>query len=192
MSVKTAPTPIPSPASQERGESSGLRVARTIGSWLFGIGYALWLGGLVALGALMVPNVAATLHTPTVVAGGEPLRRAILNGIVGNSFHLFNDVCYGCYGAMLLGTFLEMRGAAVPYRKWTMARFCVAAFAAVTLAWLGFLFANMDIAQASGNMRAFDAFHHQYEAVSMLQLPLLLVTGALTACRDWFARNDRN
>jgi hypothetical protein len=171
-------------------ETTGLRLLRAFGTWLFGTGYAIWLGGLIALGAFMAPNVAATLHSPVVVAGGEPLRRAILNGIVGNSFRVLGAVCYWCYWPMALGLFIELRRRSAGYRRWTTPLIFLLIAAGLVMVESSSFLSSMDAAQARGDMQRFDALHHAYERNAMIQFALLLVIGGVKALRDGFARND--
>lgn len=168
--------------------SRPLRTGRGLaafGAFLHTVAYALWLGGLIGIGALVAPNAAHVIHSYPAFASDESAQKAILTGIIGGSLRVFNYVCYVAGVLMLVGGALELRGASPEFVRLTQARMMVAALLLLMATYLGFgLFPLMDAAQASGQMARFDAMHKQYEWVSQAQLIPLLLIAAITACRD--------
>ena len=67
---------------------------------------ALWIGGLVAIGALAAPAAFDVLGVQG--AGG----RALAGSVVGETLRRFNNVAYGCAGVILMS--LAVRGVLGP------------------------------------------------------------------------------
>lgn len=186
MSVKTAPTPSPSPATQERGEARRAGFLAVIGTMIHTLSYALWLGGLIALGAVVAPNAAALLNSHPEIRGNPALKDALLNGIIGASFRNFNSIVYVCGALMLLGDYLEAAGANRRYVTATLARSGFTVIALGLVIYQGvLLFPAMDRAQASHDMAAFDQLHSLYEGLGMVQMPILIFLVFFTAMRNW-------
>ncbi len=144
---------------------------------------ALWLGGLVAVGALVAPTAFHVTRTMPALAGNLPLQNALAGGIVGGSLRLFNVLTLVC-AAVLLAASLALRP--LTDRRWTGA--CLAVTLALLLSALYLTYGltpAMDAAQMRGDFSAFDRMHHAYERIStLLQLPLLLLLTLFTALRD--------
>ena len=143
---------------------------------------ALWLGGLVAIGALVAPtafHVART--TPAVV--GLPEQNALAGAVVGGSLRLFNILAFACAAVLLLSNCLLLSSTS---RRWTGACLVITCVLLASAFYLAFgLTPAMDYAQAHREMNAFDRMHHLYEQVSTLfQMPLLLLLVVSTALRD--------
>ena len=149
---------------------------------LHAVALSLWLGGLIAIGALVAPTAFHVTRTAPAFAGNLPLQNAIAGGVVGGSLHLFTFVCYACGLLLLLANALLLRHAR---RRYALAGIAPAAPAGLLLAsalFLGlYLTPAMDAAQAHGDLTpqkpsTFDRLHHLYEQISSLvQMPLLLL-----------------
>ena len=144
---------------------------------------AVWLGGLLAIGALVAPAAFHVTRTAPALAGNLPLQNALAGGIVGGSLRVFSVLTLAC-AAVLLGSSLALRP--VSRRRWTAASLGAALLLLVSALALMFgLAPAMDAAQGRGDWAAFDRLHHAYEQVSTLgQFPLLLLLTALSALRD--------
>ncbi len=154
---------------------------------LHAVALALWLGGLVAIGALVAPTAFHVTRTAPAFAGNLPLQNAVAGGIVGGSLHLFTFVCYACGVLLLLANALLLPHT--PHR-WAVAGMVVTALLLGSALYLGlYLTPTMDAAQARGEMLVFDHLHHLYEQVSsVVQLPLLLLLALFAALRDTLPR----
>lgn len=156
--------------------------------WLHEIGLALWLGGLIAIGALVAPVAFHLVQINPALAANPTAQAALAGGIVGGSLRRFNVVCYGCGGLLLLanGILLARAGLSRSHRVWTALALLVSfALCASALYLSVVLFPALDAAQGQGNQVVFDALHVRYERVSThLQFPLLLALALLSALRD--------
>ena len=149
---------------------------------------ALWLGGLVAIGALVAPVAFQTVHINPALASNPAAQAALAGGIVGGSLRRFNVVCLGCGGLLLLadGLLLARAGLGRRPRVWTALALLVTLALCASALYLSLdLFPALDAAQGQGNMPLFDSLHAGYERISTtLQFPLLLVLALLSALRD--------
>ncbi len=158
---------------------------RTVGGWLHTVAYAVWLGGLIAIGAFVAPHVAEIIQTNPQLASNKPLQNAILINVIGNSFRTFNTACYVCGGCMIFGDLLQSAVSAPGYRRFTLARTFFTVLLLATAAFLGcIIFPQMDAARNAGNMTYFDILHKRYVLISELQLIPLLIIPFLTSRRD--------
>lgn len=154
---------------------------------LHGLGLALWLGGLIAIGALVAPTAFHVLRAARALAGQPAVQTALAGGVVGGSLRVFNVVSLIYAVLMLLGNGLLLgverpRPAA---RRATIALLVLVAVLLGSLLYLSHvLFPAMDAAQAAGRMVQFDVMHHTYEDISWAQMMGLLVAVLLTAVRD--------
>ena len=149
--------------------------------WLGTVALALWLGGLVGIGALVAP---VTAHFLTAHPELDPTVKAqLLTAIVGGSLRVFNIVCDVCGVLLLLSQWALWKQTP---RRVAVTGLVVTLVLLASALYLGFgLFPQMDAAQSAGRMNEFDALHKRYEAFStQLQLPLLLVLAACFALRD--------
>lgn len=144
---------------------------------------ALWLGGLVAIGALVAPTAFHATRTAAALAGNLPAQNALAGAIVGGSLRLFNILCLVCAAVLLAANFVLRPSAD---RRWTGACLAVTLLLLLSALYLTLgLTPALDAAQARGDMTSFDRMHHNYEQVStLLQFPLLLLLTLLTALRD--------
>ena len=146
---------------------------------------ALWLGGLVAIGALVAPTAFHAARTAPLLAGHFPEQNALAGAVVGGSLRLFNALSFACAAMLLAANTLLLPRTS---RRWTGA--CLAAALALLISALFLsldLTPALDAAQAQGRRADFGRLHHEYEKVStLLQMPLLLLLTVLTALRDSF------
>lgn len=154
--------------------------------WLFTVALALWLGGLLGIGAIVAPVTAHFIDAHPAFAADPARKAALLTAIVGGSLRVFNFVCYTCSGLLLWSQLFLLRTA--PHRL-AVGSLAVTLLLAGSALVLGFvLFPLMDAAQASGQMNTFDTLHKRYEAVSTgFQFPLLLLLALLAALRDAYS-----
>ena len=143
----------------------------------------LWLGGLVAIGALVAPTAFHATRTAPALAGNLPAQNALAGAIVGGSLRLFNVLTFVCSGLLLAASF-ALRSSTD--RRWTGACLAVTLLLLLSALYLTFgLTPALDAAQARGDMARFDKMHHGYEQIStLLQFPLLLLLTLFTALRD--------
>jgi len=128
---------------------------------LHAVALSLWLGGLVAIGALVAPTAFQVTRSHPAFAGNPALQNAIAGGVVGGSLHLFTFVCYGCGLLLLLANALLLRHA---HRRWALAAIVITCLLLGTALTLGVsLTPAMDAAQAHGDRATFDRLHHLYE-----------------------------
>jgi len=144
---------------------------------------ALWLGGLVAIGALVAPTAFHAARTAPALAGHLPQQNALAGAVVGGSLRLFNFLTLACAAVLLAANLLLLPSAP---RRWTGACLGTTLVLLASAVYLMFgLTPAMDLAQAQGRMADFDRMHHWYEHVStLLQMPLLLLLTVFTALRD--------
>jgi hypothetical protein len=158
---------------------------RTFGGWLHTVAYAIWLGGLIAIGAFVAPNVASVIHHHELYANNRYLQGDLLIGVIGNSFRVFNIACYISGGCMLFGDLLQAAAAEPGYRQFTFARSFFTLILLASALYLGFLlFPEMNQARLHNSMHRFDLLHKRYVLISELQLIPLLIIPALTSRRD--------
>jgi hypothetical protein len=142
---------------------------------------------LVAIGALAAPAAFHVIRGSSALAGNTYLQNILAGGIVGEALDKFNILTDVCAVIIIVAGLLLLRHAHDAPR----ARFCATASAAVTTVTLAItlycqfsLFPTMIRLRTAGNMAAFDPLHHRYEALTNVQLPLLLVVALLSAIRD--------
>lgn len=144
---------------------------------------ALWLGGLVAIGALVAPTAFHATRTATALAGNLPAQDALAGAIVGGSLRLFNILSLVCAAVLLAANFV-LRSSTD--RRWTGSCLVVTLLLLLSALYLTLVLTPaLDAAQARSDMASFDKMHHAYKQVSTLfQFPLLLLLTLFTALRD--------
>ncbi len=162
-----------------------------IARWLQLVSLALWLGGLVAIGALVAPVTAHFIHSHPVLAVHPGGKTALLTAIVGGSLRAFNPLCFACGALLLLAQALLWPVSA---RRLSLVGIILTLALLGSVVYQGLsLFPAMDAAQAAGRLPLFDALHRRYEAISLyLQLPLLLSLALVAALRDTPRRAARS
>lgn len=145
------------------------RFLAILGHWLHDLAFALWFGGLLAVGGLVAPSA---FHTDRQFAGV----------VVGDSFRKLNSVSFLCAGIMLAATWAEARVRGERARRFLLVRGVLTAAALALGLYLGIrLFPTMIHLRAIDRMADFDRLHVQYEVVSQVQLWLLAAGGLITA-----------
>ncbi|HEY3331222.1 MAG TPA: hypothetical protein VGK19_14430 [Capsulimonadaceae bacterium] len=166
------------------------RIKRLLGI-LFGtlhmLAFALWFGGVIAIGALVAPAISHVLHNPPPQLDFDILKSTLTTGIIGQALLHFNIVCYVAAVLMLLADIVELSiypGGVVKIATLVRAAVTVALFA--TALYLGqSLTPQMDLMLAGKNMAAFDDLHKQYEMiVKLVQTPLLFAIPIITMYRN--------
>jgi uncharacterized membrane protein len=144
---------------------------------------AFWLGGLVAIGALVAPTAFHATRTAPALAGNPALQNALAGAVVGGSLRGFNFLCLACAAVLLASNLLLLPQTS---RRWTGACLVTSLILLASTLFLAFdLTPALDFAQSRGDMLAFDKMHHEYEQLSTLfQLPLLLLLTVFTALRE--------
>ena len=147
------------------------------------IALGLWLGGLIAIGALVAPTAFHLTRSLPALAGDTALQNAIAGGVVGGSLKLFVVLCNVCDVLLLLTGAALLRTTP---RRPALACLVVSGLLLLSALYLGLsLTPALDAAQARNDFAAFDGLHHQYERISsFLQMPLLLLLAMLAAWRD--------
>ena len=148
---------------------------------------ALWLGGLVAIGALVAPTAFHVTHAAPALAGSLALQNALAGAVIGGSLRLFNFLCLACAAVLLAANVLLLPQTS---RRWTAACLAATLLLLISTLYLAFdLTPALSLAQSRGDMAHFDALHHWYEQVSTLfQMPLLLLLILFTALRETLRR----
>lgn len=151
--------------------------------WLLTVSLALWLGGLVAIGALVAPVTAHFINGHAALAGDPEGKTALLTAIVGGSLRVFNPLCFACGALLLLAQALLWP---VSSRRLSRAGVLLTLMLLGSVVYQGLsLFPAMDAALVSGQLTVFLTLHRRYEAISVyLQLPLLLALALVAALRD--------
>lgn len=147
------------------------------------VALALWLGGLVAIGALVAPTAFHVTRALPEFAGNLGLQNSVAGAVVGGSLRVLNYVCLGC--AMLL--LLTQAGLFTPAnRRASLACLVTTLLLLASVLYLAFVLTPaMDLAQSRHEFSAFDQLHHFYEQLStLLQMPLLLLLALCAALRD--------
>lgn len=147
------------------------------------VALGLWLGGLVAIGALVAPTAFHLARSLPAFAGNVAVQNAVAGGVVGGSLRLFTVLCDICGVLLLLsGAVLLGQSRRLP----AQAGLAVSALLLLSSLYLGLaLSPALDAAQARNDLITFDGLHHRYEQISSLvQMPLLLLLAVLAAWRD--------
>lgn len=148
--------------------------------WLHAVSLSLWLGGLVAIGALTAPVAFHALRGSSLLTLAQA--NSLAGRIVGDSLFFFNILCCVCGGFLLLANFLLLRPQ---NRRWAVGCFSVSVLLLVSTLSLFLLTPAMNAARLGGDLTTFDRLHHLYEQISTLgQLPLLLLLAWFGALRD--------
>ncbi|BDI30936.1 hypothetical protein CCAX7_29870 [Capsulimonas corticalis] len=154
--------------------------------WVQGVALSLWLGGVIAIGALAAPAAFHVTRAHAALAGNLALQNDIAGAIIGQAFRNFNVLCIVC------GVLLLLSGMAVArLRPSPRVRRLTVISSVVTLILLGLtvylqyaLFPVIDAAKLQQHWPLFDRLHHLYVGITNAQLPLLLVVAWVISLRD--------
>ena len=146
-------------------------------------GAALWLGGVIAIGAFAAPTAFHTIATWPGVS--DP--KVLAGKIIGNTLRHFNVLCIAAIAFMILDTALSGRdGKRVRSFGpiFWINSVCVALLAVSVATLIMVIFPALDAAQISGEMVRFVILHHSYEIISELQvLPLVILLSTWTVAQ---------
>ncbi|MDR3708392.1 MAG: hypothetical protein P4L33_08825 [Capsulimonadaceae bacterium] len=159
----------------------------TTSSTIHALMHALWLGGVIAIGALVAPAVAHILQEPPPRLDPELLKVTLTAGVIGQALRHFQFVCVVAGVLMLAADLVDVALTDGARRKLiTFVRGAVDVALLVSALYLGaVLTPRMDIFLGQRNMGLFDELHRQYENIVIyFQTPLLIVSPLLTAMRD--------
>jgi len=84
------------------------RTLTIIFGMLHALAYAVWFGGIIAIGALVAPSVAHALHNPPAHINAGVLRGVLTTQVIGESLRHFLVVTYICATTMILADIVEM------------------------------------------------------------------------------------
>lgn len=148
--------------------------------WLHQVAFAVWFGGLAALGAIGAPAVFRTAKNMGDREWGTPLYN-FAGDAVGEIFRRFN------YVALAAGIIVLVAGlgygllAGMGPKRLTVRALLTAAGIGIT-AWLTFgLYPEMLALRAQEEMTRFDRLHQTYGLGFRIEAFLLLAIAALTA-----------
>lgn len=143
--------------------------------WLHVMGLAVWIGGLLVIGAIVAP--VAFKHSG--------LTPALAGNVVAGSFARFNVLSYVVVALLLCAQGIEWGGLAKTSPKW---RRLAAGRLLLTVAMLALaLYLGLSVApqmfadRAAGSKAAFDALHHFYGALARVQVFLAMGVALLSA-----------
>jgi uncharacterized membrane protein len=158
------------------------RLADVLARFAHSLGLALWLGGLVAIGAVVAPTAFHVARTYPLLSGNHVAQAAVAGGIVGGSLRIFNWLCVFSLALMLAADLVALKARS----RVGAAGLAVTLILALSLGYqMLLLFPAMDAAQRANDMALFDSLHARYYAASVyLQLPLLLASALLAAVRQ--------
>lgn len=153
--------------------------------WLHGVSLSLWLGGLVAVGALVAPIAFRAVRAAPVLANNADAQNALAGGIVGDSLSRLNVVSLVCAILILTanGLLLTLGRLSRPARRWTFACLIVALAGGALTVYLAAVLFPLLHATPRGTAE-FDRLHGLDVRLSGLQMALLLLLALLSAARD--------
>lgn len=148
----------------------------TLSRFFFILALAIWLGGIIAIGALSAPVTFYNIrHTATINIALEA-RNMLAGDIVGSQLRIFNYISYIC-GAILLiaASAINNQISQKQQRVWKTAIILIALLLLISI-YLGFgLFPVMDHYRQIRDMVPFDNAHHLYQWLVELQMPILMI-----------------
>jgi len=154
---------------------------------------ALWLGGLIAIGAIVAPIAFHLFRTDPLFHGQTDLQNNLAATIIGGSFRTFNRLCEVC-GVLLTACIVCMTitGSSAGIQKkigWGTSVVCTALLiSAVCLDFV--VFPAMDAAKAAANIPKFDQLHVLYVNLSNVQVFGLLVVAIALAALSSMSRSE--
>ncbi|MEO7717685.1 MAG: DUF4149 domain-containing protein [Capsulimonas sp.] len=157
-----------------------------IARWIHNVALSLWLGGVIAIGALSAPAAFnITRHHPAF-AGNLALQNDIAGAIIGVAFRHFNTLCIVSGILMLLASAAVFQlSQETRVRRLTVISLVVVVLLTGLAAYLQYgLFPVIDAAKLQQHWPLFDRLHHLYVALTNAQLPLLLIVAWISALRD--------
>lgn len=151
--------------------------------WLHQLALAVWLGGIVTMGAVSAHAIFGTAKAKGHTEWGMPLY-TFAGEALGEAFRRFNYLVLAAGALALIAGIaygvLDSRG-----NRGVGVRALLTGAGWAVAAWLTFgLYPQLLAARASGEMALFDRLHKTYTAAFSLQMLLLLGVMGLTAFLD--------
>jgi hypothetical protein len=145
------------------------RFLAIFGYWLHSLSFAIWLGGIFAIGAIAAP---AAFRADRLFAGR----------VVTESFQKLNTVSFVCAALMLGATWLEWRVRDEPARRLLFVRAALTAAAvALALFLAARLIPSMLGFRSAGQKAEFERLHQISAIITQAQAWLLIAGAALTS-----------
>lgn len=161
------------------------RFVPTFARWLHGVSLSLWLGGLVAVGALVAPIAFRAVRAAPALANNADAQNALAGGIVGDSLSRLNTLSLVCAVLILAanGLLLATAPSNAAARRWTIACLFVTLIGFACTVYVAAVLFPVIHATPRGTAR-FDQLHVLDVRLSGLQMALLLLLALLSAARD--------
>jgi putative copper export protein len=145
------------------------RIAVILAHWLHGLAFAVWFGGIMAIGAIVAP-------------AAFDINRQFAGLVVGESFRKLNTIAFFCGAIMLAATWAESQVRSEQARRLLFVRAVLTAAALALSLYLGIRLLPMMIGlRTEGQTAGFDRLHQMYSIVTQVQFGLLAGGGLLTA-----------
>src|SRR6476469_2331930 len=145
------------------------RFLAILGHWLHGLAFALWFGGILAIGGLAAPAAFRA-------------NRQFAGAVVVDSFGKLHTVSFVCAAIMLAATWAEWRVRSDQARRWLFTRAVLTAAALALGLYLGArLFPTMLHLRALDRKADFDQLHLLYREITQVQLWLLAAGAGITS-----------
>jgi hypothetical protein len=145
------------------------RFLAIFGHWLHSLSFAIWLGGIFAIGAIAAP---AAFRADRLFAGR----------VVTESFQKLNTVSFVCAALMLGATWLEWRVRDEPARRLLFVRAALTAAAvALALFLAARLIPSMLGFRSAGQKAEFERLHQISAIITQAQAWLLIAGAAITS-----------
>lgn len=155
--------------------------------WLATVTLSLWMGGLLAIGAVVAPLAFQVLRSDPQFHGQVDLQNHLAAAIIGGSFRIFNKVCETA-GLLMTTSLLILASRQRTGRNVGLLTASAAGLLTLSAAYLDFgLFPALDAARASVATAHFNALHSLYVGISNAQFLALLFVAvglSLSGCAD--------
>ena len=148
-------------------------------NWLHQVALAIWLGGIMTIGAAVAPAIFGSARKAAHTQHGMPLWD-FAGTAIGEAFRRFNTITV-IVGVLMLGagmTYSRLAGLS-PVRSHLRAALTALCWAIAV--WMQYsLFPQMGAARTQDQMNVFDKLHQTSTGAFQVQMILLLGIAALT------------
>ena len=164
------------------------RASGIICAWLYQVALAVWLGGIVVLGAVAAPAIFGAAKDAGQHDWGQPLYR-FAGVALGEAFSRFNSLgvasgVLALIAGLAAAKLLDWRGMPVPISG------ALTLLALAVMVYLTYsLYPTMMAHREAGEMARFDAGHQRYVQAFNVVMVLLLVVEGLAL---WMANQARD
>jgi uncharacterized protein DUF4149 len=139
------------------------------GHWIHALAFAVWLGGIFTLGAIVAPAAFG-------------VSRPFAGQVMTHSFRTLNTLSFVCGAVMLAATWAEWRERGEPARRLLFVRAVLTAAALALALFLALrLLPSMLGLRSAGQMAEFDRLHQFSAMIFQVQTFLLLAAAAISA-----------